>query len=142
MLRSATLICALLLGGCAAPETAPSFAGSGLPAADHGGADPAVSSPAQTPVAEPLSLDRPLDTELVAQRGDVVLTSNAWTLRYEGTLRDGRLRFLETVETGVSKDAVFDPLRSRTRAYPFGRIDVQIVSYTPEQLVYRIEPAD
>lgn len=77
---------------------------------------------------------------LVAPRGGVVATMNNWVLRYEGTLSDGRLRFLENVLSGEAKDVVFDPKRSP--AYPFGDFAIRIVRYDPARVTYRIERTD
>ncbi len=90
--------------------------------------------------AAPDRPDQPLDTTLTARRGGVVATINDWQLRYEGTISDGRPRFLESVSNGQQKDVVFDPTRSR--AYPFADVAIEIIRSTPDLLVYRIRAAD
>jgi len=122
------VLCATALAGCGGGSAGGRSAESGSTAR------PALAAaPADLP-------SQPLDTTLTARRGGVVATINDWQLRYEGTISDGRPRFLESVSNGEQKDVVFDP--SRSRAYPFGDVAIEILRSTPELLVYRIRPAD
>jgi hypothetical protein len=83
---------------------------------------------------------QPLNTELSAPRGGVMVTVSNWALRYEGTISDGRPRFLESILTGDAKDVVFDTKRSAL--YPFNNYGIRILRYGPDSVSYIIETMD
>jgi hypothetical protein len=83
---------------------------------------------------------QPLNTELSAPRGGVMVTVSNWSLRYEGTISDGRPRFLESILTGDAKDVVFDTKRSAL--YPFNNYGIRILRYSPDSVSYIIETMD
>jgi hypothetical protein len=83
---------------------------------------------------------QPLNTELSAPRGGVMVTVSNWALRYEGTISDGRPRFLESILSGDAKDVVFDTKRSAL--YPFGDYGIKILRYGPNSVDYIIETMD
>ena len=94
----------------------------------HGPAREADASPAALPSAQDQAIDanrpmQPLNTELMAPRGGVMVTLSNWALRYEGVISDGRPRFLESILSGDAKDVVFDAKRSAL--YPFGNYGIE-----------------
>ncbi len=69
-----------------------------------------------------------------------MVTVSNWALRYEGTISDGRPRFLESILSGDAKDVVFDTKRSAL--YPFGDYGIKILRYGPNSVDYIIETMD
>jgi hypothetical protein len=110
----------------------------------HGPAREAGGSP--TAVAgedEPVDENRPaqpLNKELSAPRGGVMVTVSNWVLRYEGTISDGRPRFLESILSGDAKDVVFDTKHSAL--YPFGNYGIKILRFDQNSVSYIIETTD
>ena len=111
----------------------------------RGPARPAVVGPGAGSSVQEQAIDenrpaQPLDKELTAPRGGIMVTLSNWVLRYEGTITDGRPRFLESVWSGDAKDVVFDPQRSEL--YPFGDYGIKILRYDPDSVNYVIETTD
>jgi hypothetical protein len=124
MLRYLGVVLALsMLVACHGPERSP---GAGATAAD--------------PPIDENRPKQPLNTELTAPRGGVMVTLSNWALRYEGTISDGRPRFLESILSGDAKDVVFDAQRSAL--YPFGDYGIKILRYSPDSVNYIIETMD
>ena len=105
-----------------------------------GGAGGAASGVGEDQASDDSRPAQPLNTELSAPRGGVMVTVSSWALRYEGTISDGRPRFLESILTGDAKDVVFDAKRSAL--YPFGNYGIKILRYGPDSVSYIIETMD
>ena len=126
MLRYLAVVATSILVACHGPARE---AGEG-PAATSGEDEPTdASRPAQ-----------PLNKELSAPRGGVMVTVSNWVLRYEGTISDGRPRFLESILSGDAKDVVFDAKHSAL--YPFGNYGIKILRYDQSSVSYIIETTD